>query len=322
MTKQKIIQRIEREVGISNLVEILAERLSPTDLQSLLLEVYRQRAERQKPSAVLADYERNRFVRPSSVSPLCLLKWEQAAFSQLPSEFRSLALSPVCPLGTNSAVALVDQNRALSTARNTEVVSDSTNLLALECALQRQRLLRENPKSNVPVHVAASHRLLRTQQFQNPRSVPHFSAFALVSAGRDAGNLRFEIESLLLHIGFYLRAIRSFVGSDVPLRVSVTDFGTYDRQSLLEENLLKPLRESFAEVVCGFDDERTSGRGYYTDVCFHIYATSPSGEVLEVVDGGAVDWTQKLLSNAKERCVISGIGSERMCMVFGKVGDG
>jgi hypothetical protein len=31
------------------------------------------------------------------------------------------------------------------------------------------------------------------------------------------------------------------------------------------------------------------------------------------VDGGAVDWTQRLLSNAKERLVISGIGSERLC---------
>ncbi|MFN8418836.1 MAG: hypothetical protein U0528_06290 [Anaerolineae bacterium] len=33
-------------------------------------------------------------------------------------------------------------------------------------------------------------------------------------------------------------------------------------------------------------------------------------------DGGAVDWTQKLLSNAKERCVIGGIGSERVCLEF------
>jgi hypothetical protein len=38
---------------------------------------------------------------------------------------------------------------------------------------------------------------------------------------------------------------------------------------------------------------------------------------LELVDGGSVNWTQKLLSNAKERLVISGIGSERLCAEFG-----
>ena len=54
----------------------------------------------------------------------------------------------------------------------------------------------------------------------------------------------------------------------------------------------------------------------YLDVCFHIHATTPSGQRLELVDGGAVNWTQKLLSNAKERLVISGIGSERLCAEF------
>ena len=39
----KIIARILREAGVPELLEVLAECLSPTDLQSLLLEVYRQR---------------------------------------------------------------------------------------------------------------------------------------------------------------------------------------------------------------------------------------------------------------------------------------
>lgn len=76
----KIVERIEREAGIPGLVSILAERLSPTDLQSLLLEVYRIRSKRIQPASVLADFETNRFVRPSAVSPISLLKWEQIAF--------------------------------------------------------------------------------------------------------------------------------------------------------------------------------------------------------------------------------------------------
>lgn len=106
----EIVERIEREAGVPGLVTILAERLAPTDLQSILLEVYRLRSSQLRPSAVLSNYETNRFVRPSAASPTQLASWEQVAFSQLPQEFEPLALSPVCPLGTNSVVASVAQD--------------------------------------------------------------------------------------------------------------------------------------------------------------------------------------------------------------------
>jgi hypothetical protein len=35
-----------------------------------------------------------------------------------------------------------------------------------------------------------------------------------------------------------------------------------------------------------------------------------------LVDGGFTNWTQQLLSNQKERLLISGIGTERLCSVF------
>ena len=311
----KILERIEREAGIPGLVAILAERLTPTDLQSLLLEVCRLRA-RRKPSALLANYQTNRFVAPSAVAPTCLLRWEQTAFSQLPQEFQPLALSPVCPLGSNSVVAPVAQNWAVATARNTEVVSDSTNVLALECALRRRELLRANPKSTEPVHLAASHRLLRAQRYESPGLVSHFSAFVLCSAGRDQGSLQFELSALARHIRFYLRAIRAFLGSGVPLHLSATDFSPEPGEELLETQLLSPIRAEFGSVDCRIDGQRTSGRGYYLDLCFHIHATAPSGQRLELVDGGSVNWTQQLLSNVKERLVVSGLGSERLCTEF------
>lgn len=313
----KIVERIERKAGIPGLVSILAEQLSATDLQSMLLEVYRLRSSRLQPAAVLSDYESNRFVRPATVSPLCLSKWEHVAFSHLPQAFQPIALSPVCPLGTNSVVASVDQNWAVSTARNTEVVSDSTNVLALECALRRRALLRANPKSTVPVHLAASHRLLRAQHYDSPELVAHFSAFALCSAGRDQGNLQFELSALELHIRFYLKSLRAFLGPDIPLHLSATALTSNTYVDLIEAQLLSPIRSEFEGVDCAFDEHRTSGRGYYRDICFHIHATAASGRRLELIDGGAVDWTQQFLSNAKERLVISGIGSERLCTMFG-----
>jgi hypothetical protein len=312
----KIIERIEREAGIPGLASILAERLPPTDLQSLLLEVYRLRSSQRLASEILADYESDRFVRPSAVSPVRLVAWEQTAFAALPPEFQPLELSPVCPLGASSVIAGVDQNWAVATSRNTEVVSDSTNVLALECALRRRQLLRADPKSTAPVHLAASHRLLRAQQFSGPLSVSHFSLFCLCSAGRDQGSLRFELAALALHIRFYLTTLRAFLGKAVPLHLSLTDYKTEPRVDLLQAALLDPVAAEFENLDCGFDDQRTSGKGYYHDLCFHIHAGSPTVGRVELVDGGVVDWTQRLLSNQKERLVISGIGSERLCTVF------
>ncbi len=313
----KMLSRIERESGVPGLASILAERLSPTDLQSLLLEVYRLRVGQLQPSAMLADFETNRFVRPSTVEPTDLLRWEQIALATLPAHFQPIALSPVCPLGANSVVAPVDQNWSVATARNTEVVSDSTNVLALECALRRRELLRRDPRSTEPVHLAASHRLLRAQRYQNSGSLTHFSSFALCSAGRDQGSLRFELDALGLHARFYLAALRAFLGPGAALSLSATYLGPDAHSAVIEAALFAPIRSEFAGVECGIDEHRTSGRGYYRDLCFHIHATNELGKRLELVDGGCVDWTRRLLSNAKERLVISGIGVERLCTEFG-----
>ncbi|MBN1966303.1 MAG: hypothetical protein JW910_16765 [Anaerolineae bacterium] len=313
----KIIKRIERAAGVAGLASLLAERLAPTDMQSLLLEVFRLRAGQRTPAAVLAHYENNRFVQPASISPRLLNEWERAAFLALPPAFEAVELSPVAPLGASSVIGSIDQNWVVSTIRNTEVVSDSTTVLALECARRRRRLLRENTKSAEAVHLAASHRLLRAQFFgDDPNLFSHFNIFSLCSAGRDQGGLTFEVAALGLHMHTYLQALRSFLGLAVPLRVTLTDFNLADRQAWLEAQLLNPLRQAFTGVDCAFDETRTIGQTYYHDLCFHVYARTAAGGDLVVADGGVVTWTQSLLSNAKERMVTSGIAGERVCKLF------
>src|SRR5207244_1760699 len=104
------------ESNCPELFDILVDQLSPTDLQSLLLAVYEQRALRSTPASVLLQYTENRFVQPTPADPRRLAGWDSLAFSLLPAGFEALALAPVCPLGTNSAVATVSQNKVLTTA--------------------------------------------------------------------------------------------------------------------------------------------------------------------------------------------------------------
>ena len=134
----------------------LATGLAGSDLHSVLLEVMQRRAASRSPGDVLAHYERDPFCAPAIVD----LRESLAVDGHLLAAadgFEALGLSPVAPLGVSSAVAHTSQNRVLSSLRMLEVVSDPTNVLALECA----RRLRAN--WDTPVHLATCHRVLRAQ---------------------------------------------------------------------------------------------------------------------------------------------------------------
>lgn len=324
-----ILARIEREAGVAGLAEILAERLAPTDLQSLLLEVARRRALRRTPAELLRHYERDRFVRPAAVAPAALLAWERHLHEALPPAVEVLALSPVTPLGSCSALAPVEPRWTLATVRNTEVVADPTTTLALEAALRRRRAKRRRGASarrsageatgeatgetTGEVELAAGQRLLRAQPPTGPRQTPHFALFGRVSAGRARGALRFECDALRRHLLGYLAALRGYAPKLPPLRLRCTAVGDA-RPAHLDELLLAPLREALPALRV--EHTARPAHPYYRDVRLQLDAAH-EGEWLNLADAGAVDWTQRLLSDAKERLVISGIGSERICTLFG-----
>jgi len=307
-----ITDRVERELGVPGIASLLAERVEPSDLQSLLLDVYRRLAKRRPLASMLAEYQKNRFVHPSRFSPVELLDWERVAYSALPKEFDAIDLSPVCPLGASARMGGLAQDRAVTTIRNTEVVSDSTNVLALEAAVRR-RAHKRDATSDAAVHLAASHRLLRAQHYDNPKLSAHFKVFSLCSAGRDRGGFGFDSATLRLHIAAYLTAVRAFLGSSISLQVLLTVLDPSPLLAEAAEALLEQLRRDFPDVDAALEPTRTVGRGYYRTLCFWIYGAVGAQKPVQLADGGCVDWTQRLLSDAKERLVISGIGSDRVC---------
>lgn len=311
-----LIERIQREAGVPDLLEVLATRLAPTDLQSLLLEVHARRAGRVDARRLLEQYRTNRFVAPSPVDARLLVEVDRLAWGLLPDGYQPLELAPVCPLGTNSAVASVHQHKIVSTVRNTEVVADSTNVLALECAVRRQRLRQSRRERREPVLLAASHRLTRAQAFPGAHSWAHFRVLSLCAAGRDEGWLRFEARQLVEQIAFYAGLVRAAtqLGRELgDIRVAVTDFTGGRLTALLEEQVLAPLAARVPGARGHMDPSRSAGRGYYEPCCFKLFATDATGEELELADGGVTAWMTRLLSDEKERLVISGLGVERLC---------
>jgi hypothetical protein len=124
-----------------------------------------------------------------------------------------------------------------------------------------------------------------------------------------------------LHIGFFLKAFKKFLGPKIPLRVAISDFSSGAPRPAIRSGVVDKLQSSHNDVRIGFDQNRKQGLRYYSALCFKIFATPPAGREHELVDGGDVNWTQKLLNNAKERLIISGCGSERLCELFGATGS-
>jgi hypothetical protein len=281
------------------LLELLSERLSGADLTSLLLEVYRRRALDTTPTEVMRRYRTDRFVTPSEIPALSLRRTEDALIAALPPSFELLALAPVTPLATHSSVATVDPRKVIATIRNNEVAADPTNALALEAAARRSALLAAAPRSTTPVHLAASQRVVRAQQFAGSGFSAHFQLFGLVSAGRDVGGRSFEREALTTHLRFAAEA----AGAGAEIRLTLLDPAF--------EAVIDHVTAALAEapgVRVVLDPDRESGRGYYAGLCFKVHA----GDDGEVGDGGFTHWTARLLGNGKERLLISGYGVDRL----------
>ena len=307
MTDEKIIARIARELADGDAVEGLVRRLPPTDLQSLMLHVYRKRSARRSPSEILAQYERALMLQPSAADPRALIEVERLAFESA-NAFEAVDLAPIAPLGINQVFGRIDQNNCLATVRTAEVMADPTTAKALECARRRRA------GESGTIRLCSRSRQLRLQPYDAPGFSPHFGLFSMVSAGRDRGGLMFETESLREHIGVYVELLSrlSTAGyrfEDVSISISDTARDA-SRLSRAEQEVLAPLSLAAGDIAFSLDHEREQARGYYTGLCLSINATDPTGQRCNLADGGFTDWTRRLLSNAKERLLVSGMGIE------------
>jgi hypothetical protein len=291
--------------------------LAPTDLQTLLLGVTRSRARAVSPAQVARRWREDRFVQPSSHDPRRVAQIEARLWELLPARWVGVELSPVAPLGTVSALAPVDQNRVVSTVRGTEVVSDPTNALAVEAAIRR----RAQPPSVRRVDLATCQRVLRAQRF-GPGFGPHFRLFALVSSARDRGSGATEAELLIDHIGVW----QSLVGALLPGAEVWLTYTVFDDAVLAER-----FRDTIAPALAGTavalieEPDRVQGSGYYAGAAIGLRVRidgalgsaesatrGVDGETVDLGDGGLTTWTARLVGDAKERCLISCVATERL----------
>ena len=305
--QQKILDRITKICGVPGLSEILGSRLSGADLNSLLLEVFRQKTAHMQASDLLQAYRSNRFVQPATVDAIDFQAFALEALRlSRGSGFRPLLLSPVSPLGACSVVATAHQDKILSALRGTEVVADATNVLALESVLRRAE--QQFPPETL--HFSTTHRHVRAQEIPDiPGYSAHFTILGLTSAGRDTGSFMFEKDSLLQHIGLYIKYLKETLQLPwVQIRlIALNQEATPNR---LFEAVEAHIRQSAPEWSVSRIASKASEQSYYQHLQFKIVIPGPGGQEIDIADGGYTDWTQRLSGNRKERFLISGLGLE------------
>jgi len=283
---------------------MLSEELAGSQLHSLLLEVMRRRAGARTPVEVLAQYQRDRFTSPASIDLREALAID-AHLLAAAADFDAIELSPVAPLATCSAIALTDQNRVLSALRRTEVVSDPTNVLALECASR----LRAAPE---PVHLATSQRVVRAQPVPDvPGFSQHFRLFALASGGLEARNHELTVTAMARHVVALLDGLDR-------LEHDGYRFGAR-RVDLLATPARAELGDRIAAALAGRVDvaRRPLEHPYYSGgLRFMLWVTAPDGAELPLGDGGTFDWLARLLSSRRAVFVASGLGAQLVATRF------
>lgn len=292
---------ISQKIGADAFVA-LSEGLPSAEVWSLLLEVFSRRAKARTPSDVREQYARDGFTRPAPVDQRTLLDLD-AHLLAAAQEFEAIELAPLAPLAACSAVARTSQNRIVSALRGTEVVSDPTNVLALECAARLQA------DANAIVRLATSHRAVRAQPFPKaPGFAPHFRLFCLASGGREQPNQAFLIAEVQRHISTHLAALG---------RLEAHGYAFPDRRLTV---LATAGRAEVADRIAGGITGVPVSRGpltheYYDGLRFQI-AVGDSADGIPLIDGGAFDWLSTLTSNRKMAFVASGMGSQLAAVAF------
>jgi hypothetical protein len=277
--------------------EALAEGLPASEVWSLLLGVLARRAEGRAPAELLRQWEQDRFVQPAFIDQRTLNALDGHLLAAAEG-FEAVELSPLAPLGACSAVGLASQNRTVSTVRGTEVVSDPTNGMALECA---RRLRRD---SGQVIRLATCHRCVRAQTFpKRPGYAAHFRLFCLAMAGLERKDHDFTVEALAEQIATHLAALD---------RLERHGYAFADRRVKV---LSTPARAGLADRIAATVRDASVSREtfdhpYYDGLRFMINVRGPQGNDLFLIDGGAFDWLRKLTSNRRLTFVASGMGSQ------------
>jgi len=304
-----MIDRILGQAGDMELVQTLSS-MPKSDFNSLMLRVYQEQARNTTPKDMLKAFQTNRFSVPSEIDPAAYHAFEAELLSAAQKMgMKAVLLSPCAPFASCSVFGCVDQNNVVSAARGTEILPDPTNMLAIIIA---ERLKTKKTDDNSPLHCCTTARVLRAQVFPAAKGYySHFGIFCVVSSGRDSGSYGCEKSLFVAHLNYYkaLLTEKYSAGLSIVLRKRR---GYADGDGFIA-SMAELVHGALPDVPVSFDLDHEDNN-YYKGINFKLFMERGNGKI-ELGDGGFVDWIQKMTNNKKERCLISGIGLDRLFLL-------
>lgn len=311
-----IVEKILERIGYPDLVRALAQDISGTELNTLLLEVFDHRTKACTPPELLRLYGLNRFVKPADLPVIDLKKMELdilELFQQC--AFEPIELSPVAAIGSCSVVAPADQKKILSALRGTEVLADATNSLALHIAHLKKEKSWTPKEPSERMRFAVIQRHLRTQQITGTGFTPHFKIGCLVSAGYDTGSFAFEKEAMREHIQSMKEIFRNYFKVEGLSFRFLCRTGGYSDPVELARQVKAFIEKEHPDTIVTIVEAPEKTISYYKGIQYKVDIIV-NGKSYEIGDGGFVDWTQQLLQNRKERMFSTGFGFEYMYRIL------
>ena len=305
-----ITDRILTQLGDPALIAKLSA-LPRSDFYSLLLGIFREQSAKITPVDMIKSYQTNRFCKPSEIDPVAYHALETQLLSLAEQlDIKAVLLSPAAPFASSAVFGCVDQNNVVSAVRGTEILSDPTNMLAVIIAEQLKNKKLDNIKT---LHFCSTARVLRAQVFPNTkRHFSHFGIFCIVSSGRDSGSYICEKDLLVRHLVYYKTLLMEKYNAGI-YAVIRKRRGYADSDGFFSR-MIELVNAELPDVPVSYDSEyEDNNNNYYKGIQFKMFMEKDN-EKIEIGDGGFVDWVQRMTNNKKERCLISGIGIDRLLL--------
>lgn len=283
---------------------------SPSQSRPALMDLARRQAAARAPRDLTRQWARDPSVAPGELDQRMLLALDVVALDAADG-YEALQLSPVAPLGVNSVVAPTSQDRTLTTTRGTEVVSDPTNVLALEAA----RRLSLAPSS--AVRLCTTHQTLRMQPTgAGAGTSQHFRLFSVADSGRGLPDERFEVDAVVGQLRVFDRIFDACEaeGFAFPDRRAVIRVSP--EREALGERIEAALTRDLPHLAVGRESLDST---YYGGLRVGFGACGRSGEFHEIADLGAFDWVARLTGDARQRFIAGGLGLQLIPVLFGPV---
>lgn len=247
MKNESLEEILASKIGTPNLIEILSYT-PPYKLIPILIESYRKRAEQITPQELLKTYDSKKdFYGISEFSQREIIHFQKLFYDVLPRSFDDVEFSPISPLGTNSVMTSLSQNKLLSTIRNSEVVGDPTTYLALEAASRRKELSKRKETFYNKVKLGTFHRVLRMQPFDKTKGyMQHFNLLGIITAERTSHYTKYISSVLVEHLEIWMNFINhlkhnDYIFNDISICISNNKIieAIIKKDNLAREDIIK-----------------------------------------------------------------------------------